>query len=268
MEYKCKAGQYLAMAIGGLILVCALFFPLVAFSQSTLTGVITRDANLRAGPGTNYPIAGKASAGQTVQIIGKSAAGDWYQLENKHWIAAFLIKLGPTPATPTAVLGNTNSPTATATLTTTVATTITTAIPSTIANQNTITPTKTAPTPLVRQLAKVTSINNGDTIHVLLNGKTYKVRYLLINAPSGKQPLYNEAVAANRLLVKDQSVYLVKDISDTDSTGSLLRYVYLQNGTFVNAELVRRGYALLTTFTSDLAQEPKISAAQQEAIDA
>jgi micrococcal nuclease len=132
-----------------------------------------------------------------------------------------------------------------------------------------VTPTVAAPVtakPLVRQLAKVTSVNSGDTIHVSLNGTIYRVRYLLINAPGSKEPLYEDATQINRLLVKDKMVYLVKDVSDTDKDGSLLRYVYLQNGTFVNAEVVRRGYALLTTFTSDIAKEPEILAAQQEAI--
>ncbi|MFN8494145.1 MAG: SH3 domain-containing protein [Caldilineaceae bacterium] len=273
MKSKCrlsaKAGGWL------LLFTVSLFFPLVVFSQSSLTGVVLRDANLRAGPGTTYAIAGKATAGQTVQIVAKSAAGDWYQLDNKAWIAAFLVKLNPVTVMPTPIAKATSVMTATATVTTTQVNTPTTSVLTNTATLTTThpvttTPTVAAPTPsktLVRQLAKVTSINSGDTIHVSLNGKIYKVRYLLINAPSSKELLSNEATEANRLLVKDKEVYLVKDVSDTDKEGNLLRYIYLQNGTFVNAELVRRGYALLTTFSEDMAKEPEILAAQQEAIN-
>ena len=268
MRIKSKIGPSVKMAGWLILFAFSLFFPLVVFSQSSLTGIVTRDANLRTGPGTSYAIAGKAAAGQTVHIVAKSTAGDWYQLDTKAWIAAFLVKLNPASATPTPPAKATSTITATATLTTTLINTQTTGV---ITATATVTPTvaNTAPpttNTLVRQLAKVTSINSGDTIRVALNGKIYRVRYLLINAPGSKEPLYNEATEANRLLVKDKEVYLVKDVSDTDKDGNLLRYIYLQNGTFVNAELVRRGYALLTTFSEDMTKEPEILAAQQEAI--
>lgn len=263
-----------------LIFTFALFFPLVVFGQSALTGVVTRDANLRAGPGTNYAIAGKATAGQTVQIINKNQSGDWYQLENKAWIAAFLVKVSPTPATPTPTLSTKRGITTTTSITTTLVSTetpasvitatatISTDVTATETEALTVTPAATPAAPLVRQLVKVTSVNSGDVIHVLLNGKIYRVRYLLIKAPTNKEPLFTEATALNTQLVKDKFVYLAKDISDTDKDGNLLRYIYLQNGTFVNAELVRNGYALLTTFTDDMAREPELLAAQQEAIKA
>jgi len=276
MRMKSKIGPSAKMAGWLILFAFSLFFPLVVFSQSSLTGVVTRDANLRAGPGTSYAIAGKAAAGQTVHIVAKSTAGDWYQLDTKAWIAAFLVKLNPASPTPTPPAKATSTITVTAKLTTTLINTQTTGVITAtatvtpaVANTATATSTVAAPTTsktLVRQLAKVTSINSGDTIRVSLNGKIYRVRYLLINAPGSKEPLYNEATEANRLLVKDKEVYLVKDVSDTDKDGNLLRYIYLQNGTFVNAELVRRGYALLTTFSEDMAKEPEILAAQQEAI--
>jgi micrococcal nuclease len=63
-------------------------------------------------------------------------------------------------------------------------------------------------------------------------------------------------------------VTLAKDVSETDRFGRLLRYVYLPDGVFVNAELVRQGYAQLATFPPDVAREAEIRAAQQEAITA
>ncbi|GAB4563896.1 MAG: hypothetical protein Kow0047_13190 [Anaerolineae bacterium] len=37
--------------------------------------------NVRAGPGTNYPIIGAARAGQTFLITGKNPQGDWWQID-------------------------------------------------------------------------------------------------------------------------------------------------------------------------------------------
>lgn len=83
----------------------ALFFccSLIIFAQSAIVGTVTKDANLRAGPGTNYAIAGTVKAGQAVTIVGKNDAGTWYHLDNGKWIAAFLINTANNapPATPT-----------------------------------------------------------------------------------------------------------------------------------------------------------------------
>jgi hypothetical protein len=56
-------------------------------------GVVLRNANVRAGPGTNYAVVGSAPAGTTVRIAGANKAGDWYHLTNGRWIAAFLVDL-------------------------------------------------------------------------------------------------------------------------------------------------------------------------------
>lgn len=57
--------------------------------------VVNEGANLRGGPGTEYPVVGGAAAGEAVEIVGISAAGDWYVLANGAWIAAFLIDGAP-----------------------------------------------------------------------------------------------------------------------------------------------------------------------------
>lgn len=60
------------------------------------TGTVNRNANLRAGPGTEHKIVGVAKNGQIVTIIGKNADGSWLQLDDNVWIAAFLVNQGPT----------------------------------------------------------------------------------------------------------------------------------------------------------------------------
>ncbi|MXY95827.1 MAG: SH3 domain-containing protein [Caldilineaceae bacterium SB0670_bin_27] len=48
-------------------------------SQSP-TVTISRTMNVRAGPGTNYPVLGQASPGQQFPISGKNPAGGWWQI--------------------------------------------------------------------------------------------------------------------------------------------------------------------------------------------
>lgn len=55
------------------------------------TGSANRAANLRGGPGTNFPVVGGTQTGQGLTIVAKNDAGDWYQLDNGQWIAAFLV---------------------------------------------------------------------------------------------------------------------------------------------------------------------------------
>lgn len=52
-------------------------------------------ANLRAGPGTNYPRIGGAKAGQSIEIVARNPAGDWYQLANGAWIFGNLVENAP-----------------------------------------------------------------------------------------------------------------------------------------------------------------------------
>jgi micrococcal nuclease len=119
------------------------------------------------------------------------------------------------------------------------------------------TPTATAPAALPvpnSQPATVTNIVDGDTIDVDIDGQTYRVRYIGMDTPERGGPYFDEATQANQDLVGGQTVYLVKDVSETDRFGRLLRYVYLADGTFVNAKLVEDGYAQVASFPPDVAQ--------------
>lgn len=92
--------KYLLVGIT-LPIVTALLFWSLAVAQSSTTGVVTRSANLRAGPGTTYPVVGAARPGQTVTIVETNLAGDWYRLADDQWIAAFLVNTTAPNATPT-----------------------------------------------------------------------------------------------------------------------------------------------------------------------
>jgi N-acetylmuramoyl-L-alanine amidase len=104
-----KANQpYSKLLYTGLIaaLIAPFLFALIAVAQATTTGTVNRDANLRVGPGINYAIVGKATAGQAVTIIGRNSAGSWYELDGGQWIAASLVNTGDNPlaATPTVTM--------------------------------------------------------------------------------------------------------------------------------------------------------------------
>jgi endonuclease YncB( thermonuclease family) len=128
-----------------------------------------------------------------------------------------------------------------------------------------------APTPAIpadAQPAQVVFVIDGDTIEVSTELGEYRVRYIGIDTPEREMPFYEQASQANRDLVGGRTVYLVKDVSETDRFGRLLRYIYLPDGTFVNAELIRAGYAQAVTFPPDVAFADTFRQLQQEARDA
>jgi micrococcal nuclease len=88
----------------------------------------------------------------------------------------------------------------------------------------------------------VTYVVDGDTIDVSLGGQDFRVRYIGVNTPERGEPCFDQATAANRVLVENQIVALVRDVSETDQYGRLLRYVYVGDA-FVNAALVEAGWA-------------------------
>ncbi len=54
--------------------------PTPTATSASPTVSITRAMNVRAGPGTNYPIVGQASPGDQFPISGKNPAGGWWQI--------------------------------------------------------------------------------------------------------------------------------------------------------------------------------------------
>lgn len=113
--------------------------------------------------------------------------------------------------------------------------------------------------------AEVTYVIDGDTIEVELDGREYRLRYIGVDAPERDEPFYEEAREFNRELVADQTVILGRDVSETDQYGRLLRYIYLEDGTFVNGELIANGLARLVTFPPDVAQTEYLRGVQDEA---
>src|ERR687884_763662 len=112
------------------------------------------------------------------------------------------------------------------------------------------------------QVARVERVVDGDTVVVRLGGREERVRYIGMDTPESVKPgtpvqCYAEAAAReNRRLVAGRRVRLVPDAESRDRYGRLLAYVYREpDGLFVNAELVRRGYARLLTIPPNVAHE-------------
>ena len=111
-------------------------------------------------------------------------------------------------------------------------------------------------------LAQVIRVVDGDTIKVSIDGTEYTVRYIGMDTPETVKPgtpvqwMGPEASAANKALVEGQQVVLEKDVSEVDRYGRLLRNVWLdrpEGWLLVNAELVRLGFASVSTFPPDVA---------------
>ncbi len=140
----------------------------------------------------------------------------------------------------------------------------------------TLTTDPTGPTGPI-QMAHVTKITDGDTIHVDIDGSDHKVRYIGMDTPESVkpgtpvEPYAKAAAAANAALVADHDVILEKDVSETDRYGRLLRYIWLRDDegwTMVNLELVRMGYANVLTYPPDVKYAAEFVDAAREAREA
>lgn len=120
------------------------------------------------------------------------------------------------------------------------------------------------------ELHEVVRVIDGDTIQVDIDGSLERVRYIGIDTPETVHPrkgvecFGKEASAKNAALVDGKKVRLVRDVSDRDRYGRLLRYVWVDD-VFVNLELVREGYAQVSTYPPDVEHTDAFIAAQREA---
>lgn len=100
----------------------------------------------------------------------------------------------------------------------------------------------------------VLRVVDGDTVEVELEGEREDVRYIGVDTPESVKPespveCYGpQASAFNHRLVEGRRGRFVFGVERRDVYGRLLAYVYL-GGRFVNAELLRRGFARTLTIS-------------------
>lgn len=113
---------------------------------------------------------------------------------------------------------------------------------------------------------KVTEIISGDMIK-LSDGRTLKL--IGIDAPETDQNYYEESISMLKFLILDKQVRLESDAEDRDSSGNLLRYVYVDYNNqelFVNLESVKQGYSLPFHMGANVKYRTEIEAARAECV--
>lgn len=111
----------------------------------------------------------------------------------------------------------------------------------------------------------VTKVVDGDTFWVYDGSeKGLKIRLIGIDTPETVHPQKGveyygkEASDFAKSLLVGEKVKLEFDIDRTDRYGRTLAYVYLSDGTFLNAELVDKGYAHVMTVPPNVKYSEKI----------
>jgi micrococcal nuclease len=89
--------------------------------------------------------------------------------------------------------------------------------------------------------ARVIEVIDGDTIDVSLAGRQWRVRYFGVDTPERGDRCYREATDRNESLL-GKEVLLLQDQRKEDRYERLLRYVFLPDGTSVDATLVAEGF--------------------------
>lgn len=121
--------------------------------------------------------------------------------------------------------------------------------------------------------ATVVRVVDGDTIVARLGGgREERIRYIGVDTPESVKPgtavecFAKQASDFNARLVEGRKVRLVHDAEERDRYGRLLAYVYREpDDLFVNAELVRRGYATVATFPPNVRHVDELTRLAREA---
>jgi micrococcal nuclease len=118
---------------------------------------------------------------------------------------------------------------------------------------------------------RVKWVIDGDTV-VLSDGQ--KVRYIGIDAPElahnghNAEPYGDEAKRFNASLVDRKKVHLEFDKERNDQYQRLLAYIFLKDGTFVNAEILSNGYAYLLVHRPNIKYTSVMLQSQRAAMSA
>ncbi|MBI5754441.1 thermonuclease family protein [Candidatus Peregrinibacteria bacterium] len=116
----------------------------------------------------------------------------------------------------------------------------------------------------------VARVIDGDTIE-LINEE--RLRYIGIDTPEEVNPrkpvqcYAKEAATKNQQLVEGKKIIFYKDISVRDKYGRWLGFVYLEDGTFVNLELTKQGFAFAYPYVPDTSKKREFKEAEKQAAE-
>lgn len=115
------------------------------------------------------------------------------------------------------------------------------------------------------------SCAKSDRVTEVIDGDTFKtesgsaVRLLGVNAPEMTEPGGDIAKRFLSMMILNKQVRFERDITDKDDFGRLLRYVYYDN-TFINAEIIRAGYAETRFYPPDTLYKNKLKELEKIAV--
>lgn len=95
---------------------------------------------------------------------------------------------------------------------------------------------------LPQERAKVIKVYDGDTIKVILNGKVEKVRLIGIDCPERNEKGFWQALNFTKRALLHKKVIIEYDHEKRDKYGRLLAYVFLEDGKFINEEILKEGH--------------------------
>jgi micrococcal nuclease len=101
------------------------------------------------------------------------------------------------------------------------------------------------------QEARVIKVNDGDTVTLRMDSKTYKARLIGFDAPEmGQGPWGKKAREHLWTMLKGSgwNVSVERGVETYDKYGRLLVYLWTRDKTFVNEKMLADGYAVLFTF--------------------
>jgi len=134
-------------------------------------------------------------------------------------------------------------------------------------------PTQAIPSQGALELFTVTEFIDGDTIRTSPGEEELTIRLIGIDTPETKDPntpvqcFGEEATNHLRELLADKIFYLEPDLTqaDKDRYGRLLRYLILEDGTNINLEMIRDGYAYEYTYQVPYKLQSEFIRAEQTA---
>ena len=116
--------------------------------------------------------------------------------------------------------------------------------------------------------ARIVDVNDGDTVVISMEGKTYRTRLIGIDAPEmGQEPWGRKAKKHLRELLKGSGgmVHVETDITKYDKYDRLLAYLWLDDKALINELMLRDGYAVLFTIQPNSKYVDRLKKAQYAA---